>query len=157
MLQGVSEATKVSIIHAGMQKLVSACPVLASREEFRRINNLHSIDCISTRLWFDRRVSTQFPANVLGKGFEDATGGTFFNLNDLQVCSLPLLCTTKTVLLSISAHCSLPPGVRHFLHFVRSQHDLSRVDKVASVCNHDLASVLTVPFRSAWRRGERGS
>lgn len=70
-----------------MQKLVSACPVLASREEFRRINNLHSIDCISTRLWFDRRVSTQFPANVLGKGFEDATGGTFFNLNDLQVCT----------------------------------------------------------------------
>ncbi|CAL5218947.1 g699 [Coccomyxa viridis] len=73
-----------SVVHAGMQKLVSACPVLASREEFRRINNLHSIDCISTRLWFDRRVSTQFPANVLGKGFEDATGGTFFNLNDLQ-------------------------------------------------------------------------
>ncbi len=71
-----------------MQKLVGACPVLASREEFRRINNLHSIDCISTRLWFDRRVSTQFPANVLGKGFEDATGGTFFNLNDLQVCTM---------------------------------------------------------------------
>ena len=68
-----------------MQKLVSACPVLASRDEFRKISNLHSIDCIATRLWFDRRVSTQFPANVLGKGFEDATGGTFFNLNDLQV------------------------------------------------------------------------
>ena len=81
--------------HAGMQKLVGACPALASREEFRRINNLHSIDCISTRLWFDRRVSTQFPANVLGKGFEDATGGTFFNLNDLQVCVFPLLCLTN--------------------------------------------------------------
>ena len=68
-----------------MQKLVSACPVLASREEFRCINNLHSIDCIATRLWFDKRVSTQFPANVLGKGFEESAGGTFFNLNDLQV------------------------------------------------------------------------
>ena len=78
-------------MHAGMQKLVSACPVLASREEFRKINNLHSIDCIATRLWFDRRVSTQFPANVLGKGFEDATGGTFFNLNELQVCGFSLL------------------------------------------------------------------
>ena len=72
-----------------MQKLVSGCPVLAAREEFRRINNLHSIDCISTRLWFDRRVSTHFPANVLGKGFEDATGGTFFNLNDLAGLHLP--------------------------------------------------------------------
>ena len=84
-----------SVVHAGMQKLVSACPVLASREEFRRINNLHSIDCISTRLWFDRRVSTQFPANVLGKGFEDATGGTFFNLNDLQVCTFSLWCLVR--------------------------------------------------------------
>jgi hypothetical protein len=73
-----------SLLHAGMQKLVSTCPILASREEFRRISNLHSIDCIATRLWFDSRVSTQFPANVLGKGFEEATGGTFFNLNDLQ-------------------------------------------------------------------------
>ena len=79
-----------------MQKLVSACPVLASREEFRKINNLHSIDCIATRLWFDRRVSTQFPANVLGKGFEDATGGTFFNLNELQVCNTPLLPLAST-------------------------------------------------------------
>lgn len=72
------------MLRAGMQKLVSTCPVLASREEFRRISNLHSIDCIATRLWFDCRISTQFPANVLGKGFEEATGGTFFNLNDLQ-------------------------------------------------------------------------
>ena len=86
------EASSSSAVHAGMQKLVGACPVLASREEFRRINNLHSIDCISTRLWFDRRVSTQFPANVLGKGFEDATGGTFFNLNDLQVSTFPPSC-----------------------------------------------------------------
>ena len=82
-------------MNTGMQKLVSACPVLASREEFRRINNLHSIDCIATRLWFDRRVSTQFPANVLGKGFEESTGGTFFNLNDLQVCMYTIVRSSR--------------------------------------------------------------
>lgn len=68
----------------GMQKLVAGCPELGSRAEFARIANLRSIDCIATRLWFDRRVSTRFPANVLS-GFEECTGGTWFNLNDLQV------------------------------------------------------------------------
>mgnify|MGYP006973291329 CR=1 FL=1 len=36
------------------------------------------------RLWFDRRVPTRFPANVLA-GFEQDTGATFFDLNYLQV------------------------------------------------------------------------
>lgn len=67
-----------------MQKLVAGCPELGERAEFARIANLRSIDCIATRLWFDRRVATQFPANVLS-GFEECTGGTWFNLNDLQV------------------------------------------------------------------------
>lgn len=45
---------------------------------------LQSLDVIATRLFFDRHVSTKYPANVLS-GFEPAAGGTFFNLNDLQV------------------------------------------------------------------------
>ena len=43
-----------------------------------------AVDCIAVRLWFDRRVPTRFPANVLA-GFEQDTGATFFDLNYLQV------------------------------------------------------------------------
>ncbi len=32
----------------------------------------------------DRKVQTQFPANVLS-GFDDTMGSTYFNLNELQV------------------------------------------------------------------------
>ena len=67
-----------------MQKLVSVTPELAARPEFRDINNLKTTDCIATRLWFDRKVSCRFPANVLG-GFEPDCGATFFDLNQLQV------------------------------------------------------------------------
>lgn len=80
----LSEERSLRICCAGMQKLVAGCPELGQRTEFARIGNLRSIDCIATRLWFDRRVATRFPANVLS-GFEECTGGTWFNLNDLQV------------------------------------------------------------------------
>lgn len=89
-----------------MQKLVSSCPPLAAREEFRRIGNLRSIDCIATRLWFDRRVSTQFPANVLS-GFEETTGATWFNLNDLQV----------------SCHCTKDKHARNVLSGQAESHE----------------------------------
>jgi hypothetical protein len=68
----------------GMQKIVQANPALGSRPEFRRMMNLRGIDVVSTRLWLDKRIETQFPANVLA-GFEDNMGSTYFNLNDLQV------------------------------------------------------------------------
>ncbi|KAK9868775.1 hypothetical protein WJX84_001572 [Apatococcus fuscideae] len=67
----------------GMQKLIGASPTLAARPEFRRIMTLQGLDVMATRLWFDRRVETRFPSNVLS-GFEETTGGTFFNLNQLQ-------------------------------------------------------------------------
>ncbi|CAL8469873.1 g9415 [Coccomyxa elongata] len=78
-----ADAVVFAIGISGMQKLVAGCPELGQRAEFARIGNLRSIDCIATRLWFDRRVATRFPANVLS-GFEECTGGTWFNLNDLQ-------------------------------------------------------------------------
>ena len=68
----------------GMQKIVANSPALAARSEFCNIMNLQATDVIATRLWFDRRVNTKFSANVLG-GFEENCGGTFFNLNELQV------------------------------------------------------------------------
>lgn len=72
---------------AGMQKIVANSPALASRPEFCKIMNLQATDVIATRLWFDRKVNTRFSANVLA-GFEDNCGGTFFNLNELQVDQL---------------------------------------------------------------------
>lgn len=39
---------------------------------------------IATRLWYDRKLPTRYPANVLS-GFEPSAGATFFNLNELQV------------------------------------------------------------------------
>ncbi|KAG2443456.1 hypothetical protein HXX76_001813 [Chlamydomonas incerta] len=67
----------------GMQKLVGATPALAQKADFRNVMELRALDVIATRLWFDRRVSTRYPANVLS-GFEATAGATFFNLNDLQ-------------------------------------------------------------------------
>jgi hypothetical protein len=52
--------------------------------DFRSIMELRSLDVVATRIWFDRRVATRYPANVLS-GFEPTAGATFFNLNDLQV------------------------------------------------------------------------
>ena len=75
---------KTPCLLAGMQKLVEATPVLSQRQEFAAVRNLSAIDVISCRLWFDRRVNLRFPANVLA-GFEGNAGGTFFDLNTLQV------------------------------------------------------------------------
>ncbi len=71
--------------NTGMQKIVSNSPTLGSRPEFNSIMNLEATDVIATRMWFDKKVNTRFSANVLA-GFEENCGGTFFNLNELQVC-----------------------------------------------------------------------
>ena len=78
-----TDAVVLAISIAGMQKLVMANPVLGSKREFQNIMNLSSIDCIATRLWFDRPIPTRFPANVLA-GFEPDVGATYFNLSVMQ-------------------------------------------------------------------------
>lgn len=67
----------------GLKKLVSANPELAAVPELRRAMALRSIDCVATRVWFDRKVETRFPANVLA-GFERSAGATYFMLDQLQ-------------------------------------------------------------------------
>ena len=67
-----------------MQKIVSNSQVLQQRREFHAVQNLRSIDVISARLWFDRKINFRYPANVLA-GFERHAGATFFDLNTLQV------------------------------------------------------------------------
>lgn len=78
-----ADAIIFAISIAGMQRLVQANPVLGERQEFRNAMNLKSIDCIATRLWFDKNIPTRFPCNVLA-GFEEGCGATYFNLSDLQ-------------------------------------------------------------------------
>lgn len=82
-----ADAVVFAVGISGMQRIVSACPALASRPEFRAVAELRSIDCVSVRLWLDRAPATRFPCNVLaGPGFTGSasTGGTFFNLNAFQ-------------------------------------------------------------------------
>ena len=74
----------VCLVIVGMKKLISNCPALGVRPEFRGIMNLKGLDVISTRLWLDQSLPTRFPANVLA-GFEPGVGGTYFNLTELQV------------------------------------------------------------------------
>ena len=84
----------MEIFAVGMKKLISSCPPLGARPEFRQIMNLKGLDVISTRLWLDQSLSTRFPANVLA-GFEPGVGGTYFNLTELQVSLLSLtLCVS---------------------------------------------------------------
>ena len=77
-----ADALVFALSISGMKKIVGASPFLASKEEFRRIMNLRSIDCIATRIWFDRELPTRFPANVLAN-FENC-GATYFNTTDMQ-------------------------------------------------------------------------
>lgn len=78
-----ADAVVFAISIAGMQRLVQSNRVLAERREFRDVMNLRSIDCIATRIWFDRKIATRFVCNVLG-GFEQDCGATYFNLSDLH-------------------------------------------------------------------------
>lgn len=83
----------------GMQKLVTNCPALGRHADYRALMNLKTLDVMATRLWFDRPVSTRYPANVLS-GFEPAAGGTFFNLNQLQAGLGTLRCGAAASLVS---------------------------------------------------------
>ncbi|EKX37328.1 hypothetical protein GUITHDRAFT_89689 [Guillardia theta CCMP2712] len=70
----------------GMKYLMAGSPALAKiAPELSRASSLGSIDVIATRIWLDRYVVTENPANVLSK-FEGlrGAGGTFFLLDQLQ-------------------------------------------------------------------------
>lgn len=79
-----TDAVVLAIGVTGMQKLVSSCPALGTRTEFRKVMALKGLDVMSTRLWLNRKVETKFPSNVVAN-FDQDVGGTYFNLNMLQV------------------------------------------------------------------------
>ncbi|GFR52690.1 hypothetical protein Agub_g15316 [Astrephomene gubernaculifera] len=78
-----TDAVVFAVGVGAMQKLVSSSPALASQPDFCALMQLRSLDVVATRLWFDRRLPTRYPANVLS-GLEPSAGATFFNLNELQ-------------------------------------------------------------------------
>jgi len=78
-----ADAVVFAVGISGMKKILQTSRTLGSRSEFNGVMNLKSIDCVATRLWFDRIVPTKTPSNVIS-GFYDDIGGTFFHLNDIQ-------------------------------------------------------------------------
>jgi len=70
----------------GMKGVVSNSPELAQRcPELSRAASLGGIDVVAARIWLDKYVATENPANVLSR-FEGlrGAGGTFFMLDQLQ-------------------------------------------------------------------------
>lgn len=49
-----------------------------------QVNNFEGVSVMAVRLWFDRKVDMPASSNVFG-GVDAGVGGTFFDLNALQV------------------------------------------------------------------------
>ncbi|XP_010918125.2 uncharacterized protein [Elaeis guineensis] len=65
-----------------LQSTVISSSALQSRQEFLNVLSLDTIDVLSVKLWFDRKVEIPKEANVCF-GFDDSTGWTFFVLNSI--------------------------------------------------------------------------
>jgi uncharacterized protein with NAD-binding domain and iron-sulfur cluster len=78
-----ADAVIFSVGIAGMKKIVAGSAALQRRPEFRNIFNLGAVDVLATRLWFDRPVRVPRASNACF-GFDNTTGWTFFDLNQLH-------------------------------------------------------------------------
>ena len=67
----------------GMKKIAAHSNTLNKYAQFRNLANLRGIDVLATRLWFDRKINIPLPSNACF-GFDNTTGWTFFDLNDLH-------------------------------------------------------------------------
>lgn len=63
-----------------LQELIKNSAALCTREEFLKVFNLASIDVVTVKLRFDRKVNIPNASNVCS-GFDDSSGWTFFDLN----------------------------------------------------------------------------
>jgi len=80
------DAVVLAVGAKGMKSIISGSPEVAKAcPSLSNAASLGSIDCIATRIWLDKNISTESPANVLSKfdGLRGA-GGTFFMLDQLQ-------------------------------------------------------------------------
>ncbi len=78
-----ADAVIFSVGITGLKKILAGSSALQQRSEFRNINNLSAIDVLSTRIWFDRKITIPRPSNACF-GFDATTGWTFFDLNALH-------------------------------------------------------------------------
>ena len=80
------DAVVLALGAKGMRCVVGSSPALArAAPELSRAASLGGIDVVTTRIWLDRYVAVENPANVLSRfsGLRGA-GGTFFMLDQLQ-------------------------------------------------------------------------
>ena len=80
------DAVVLALGAKGMRGVVASSPALArGAPELSRAASLGGIDVVTTRIWLDRYVAVENPANVLSRfdGLRGA-GGTFFMLDQLQ-------------------------------------------------------------------------
>ena len=83
---GDVDAVVLALGAKGMRGVVASSPSLArAAPELSRAASLGGIDVVTTRIWLDRYVAVENPANVLSRfdGLRGA-GGTFFMLDQLQ-------------------------------------------------------------------------
>ena len=81
-----ADAVVLALGAKGMRGVVAGSPALARlAPELTKAASLGGIDVVTTRIWLDRYVATETPANVLSR-FEGlrGAGGTFFMLDQLQ-------------------------------------------------------------------------
>lgn len=78
-----ADAVIFSVGITGMQKIISGSSALQKFKSFRNVMNLNAIDVLATRLWFDRKIDIPRPSNACF-GFDQTTGWTFFDLNNLH-------------------------------------------------------------------------
>ncbi|WVZ86703.1 hypothetical protein U9M48_033450 [Paspalum notatum var. saurae] len=67
---------------SSLQYVVKNSPFLWSDREFTNLLHLHTVDVISVKLWFDKKITIPKVANVCS-GFDDSSGWTFFDLTSV--------------------------------------------------------------------------
>ncbi|XP_062226426.1 uncharacterized protein LOC133924752 isoform X2 [Phragmites australis] len=65
-----------------LQSIVTSRPFLRSDREFTNLLHLSTIDVISIKLWFDKKITIPKVANVCS-GFDDSSSWTFFDLTSI--------------------------------------------------------------------------
>lgn len=77
-----ADAVILAVGISTVQELTKNSAALNTREEFLKVLNLAASDLVSTKLWLDKKIRIPFARNVCSS-FDDSSGWTFFNLNEL--------------------------------------------------------------------------
>ncbi|XP_074275699.1 uncharacterized protein LOC141599557 [Silene latifolia] len=75
-----ADAVILAVGISTIQEIVQRSSALCMKKEFLKVLNLASIDALSVKLRFDRKINIPKPCNVCS-GFDAITGWTFFDLN----------------------------------------------------------------------------